>query len=227
MQRPTVVVVFEHRVHFHRNCSAAERPIMEHASFNGLYTLVTKHRMLTNISFKSNVHTKHKSYNILHVNSIASFHYGNWRALHHDAVWGLHHMIFLPSSFYDERCYGIHPYSHYRLLNSAHPQWSKSRSAVACSVQSTISGTELEWFYDAAGILATVLPAERRGLCGSSYSSERKPTINLLEGETSEWYNCTWTRMTAYLERICHEWPSKHLLFSQQRQYGERKHNQV
>jgi len=31
--------------------------------------------------------------------SIASFHYGNWRALHHHAGCWLHHMIFLPSSF--------------------------------------------------------------------------------------------------------------------------------
>ena len=39
-----------------------------------------------------------------------TFHYGTWRALHHHAACWLHQMIFLPSSFYGERCYGIHLY---------------------------------------------------------------------------------------------------------------------
>ena len=56
--------------------------------------------------------------------------------------------------------------SHYQLLNSAHPQWSTSRAS-ACPAQSTISETETESFYDAAGIPATVPPVERRGPCGS------------------------------------------------------------
>ena len=50
------------------------------------------------------------------IDSIASFHHGNWRALHHRAACWLHHMIFLPSSFYGERCYEMnaphHTYTH-------------------------------------------------------------------------------------------------------------------